>query len=333
MDRLRIGVVGVGWFGEIHCNTLAGLPNVTIAALADRDEARLAEVARAYEVGSLHTEYAPLLDDPSIDAVHIATRWDSHAEIAIAALEAGKHVLLEKPMAPTLEECDAICAAAKRAESHLMVGHVCRFNPRFVAAKREIAAGRIGRVVAINARRNVPAAWAEGALDKVNPISDTGIHDTDLMLWLADAAVVTAYAQTVRVRDFVYPEILHIMYRFANGATAIYESAWAMPDSAPFVIDERMAIIGDDGFVHVQDTAPNLGICTKEGYAGPDTTYWPTLNGTIGGALREEMMYFHRCVAEGHAPTVITPEQSMEAMRVVLAAQESAASGSIVRLD
>ena len=82
-------------------------------------------------------------------------------------------------MAPTLEECGAICAAAQRAESHLMVGHVCRFNPRFVAAKREIAAGRIGRVVAINARRNVPAAWAEGALDKVNPISDTGIHDTD----------------------------------------------------------------------------------------------------------------------------------------------------------
>jgi UDP-N-acetylglucosamine 3-dehydrogenase len=333
MAGVNVGVIGVGWFGEIHCNTLAGLPNVTIRAIADRDETRLAEVAKTYGVAAVHTAYADLLNDPAIDAVHIVTRWDTHAEIAIAALEAGKHVLLEKPMAPTLEECAAICAAARRAKGNLMVGHVCRFNPRFIAAKREIAAGKIGRVVSLNARRNVPAAWAEGALDKVNPISDTGIHDTDLMLWLADARVVSAYAQTVRIRDFVYPEILHIMYRFETGATAIYESAWAMPDSAPFVIDERMAIIGDAGFVHVQDTAPNLGVCTKDGYAGPDTTYWPSLNGTTGGALRDEVMYFIQCIAEGRAPTVITPEQSMEAMRTVLAAEESAASGAIVRLD
>ncbi len=332
MAPWRVGVIGVGWFGEIHCQMLASIPGLAISAVADRDEARLDEVARLHGVTAAHPDYRALLDDPAIDAVHIATRWDSHAEIAIAALDAGKHVLLEKPMAPTLEECAAICAAARRAKSHLMVGHVCRFNPRFVTAKQEIAAGKIGRVVALNARRNVPAAWAEGALDKVNPISDTGIHDTDLMLWLADAKAVSVYAQTVRVRDFVYPEILHIMYRFDSGATAIYESAWAMPETAPFVIDERMAILGEEGFVHVQDTAPNLGVCAPDGFAGPDTTYWPAL-GDVTGALREEIMYFHRCVREGAAPTVITPEQSAEAMRTVLAAQESAESGAVVRLD
>ena len=153
------------------------------------------------------------------------------------------------------------------------------------------------------------------------------------MLWLADAKVVSAYAQTVRVRDFVYPEILHIMYRFATGATAIYESAWAMPDSAPFVIDERMAIIGDNGFAHVQDTAPDPRYLYERGLCRPR-------HDLLAGCQRHHRRrssrgddVFPPVRRRGHAPTVITPEQSMDAMRVVLAAQESAASGSIVRLD
>ncbi len=333
MANLKVGVIGVGWFGEIHCNVIAGVPGLELVALADGDAARLAEIGAQYGISALHTDYRDLLADPAIDLVHIVTRWDSHAEIAIAALQAGKHVLLEKPMAPTVEECEQICRAAKAASTFLMVGHVCRFNPRCIAAKREIAAGSIGRVVSLNGRRNVPAAWAEGALNKVNPISDTGIHDTDLMLWFTGSRVTRVHAQTVRVNDYVYPDLFQVMYRFANGASAIYESAWLLPDAAPFVIDERMSIMGSQGFVQVQDTFPNLGLCTATGFTGPDTTYWPRVDGVTGGALKDEIMYFAGCVANGVIPSVITPEESMAAMQTVLAAQESAESGEIVILD
>ncbi len=333
MANLKVGVIGTGWFGEIHCSVIAGVPGMELVGLADRDEARLAEVGKQYGVTSLHADYRDLLADQSIDLVHIVTRWDSHAEIAIAALAAGKHVLLEKPMAPTVAECQKICDAAKAADTYLMVGHVCRFNPRCIAAKREIDSGGIGRVVSLNGRRNVPAAWAVGALDKVNPISDSGIHDTDLMLWFTGARVTSVYTQTVRVNDYVYPDMFQIMYRFDNGASAIYEGAWLMPESAPFVIDERMSIIGSKGFVQVQDTFPNLGLCNADGFTGPDTTYWPRIGGVTGGALAEEVMYFAGCVTNGITPSVITPEQSMAAMETVLAAQQSAESGEIVRLD
>ncbi len=333
MTGLKAGVIGVGWFGEIHCSVIAGVPGMELVALADRDETRLAEVGKQHGVNALHADYRDLLADPAIDLVHIVTRWDSHAEIAIAALAAGKHVLMEKPMAPTVAECQQICDAAEAAETYLMVGHVCRFNPRCIAAKREIDAGNIGHVVSLNGRRNVPAAWAVGALDKVNPISDTGIHDTDLMMWFSDARVVSVYAQTVRVNKYAYPDMFQIMYRFDNGASAIYESAWLMPESAPFMIDERMSIIGSKGFVQVQDTFPNLGLCNADGFTGPDTTYWPRIGGVTGGALAEEVMYFAGCVANGITPSVITPEQSMAAMETVLAAQQSAESGEIVRLD
>jgi UDP-N-acetylglucosamine 3-dehydrogenase len=332
MAGLRVGVIGAGWFGEIHCNVIAGVPGLKLVALADRDGARLAEVGRQYGVTALYEDYRDLLADGSIDIVHVVTRWDSHAEIACAALAAGKHVLLEKPMAPTVAECEQICAAARRAETYLMVGHVCRFNPRCIAAHKAIAGGDIGRVVTLNGRRNVPAAWAPNALDKVSPVSDTAIHDTDLMQWFSGSNVASVLTQTVRVNDYVHPDAFQIMYRFESGATAIYESAWLMPETAPFMIDERMHVIGSEGFVQVQDTFPNLGLCSPSGFTGPDTTYWPRVDGVTGGALKAEIMYFAACAANGTRPDVITPEESLAAMRAVLAAEESAKTGEIVRI-
>ncbi len=94
-----------------------------------------------------------------------------------------------------------------------------------------------------------------------------------------------------------------------------------------------MSIIGTEGFVHIQDTFPNLGVCSRQGFAGPDTTYWPELHGITGGALREEIMYFARCAAAGKRPDIITPEEAMEAVRTILAAEQSAATGEVVRLD
>jgi len=88
VTKLKVGVIGVGWFGEIHCKALTGIPVVEIAALSDKDETRLAEVADRFGVTKTFADYAELLADPEIDAVHIVTRWETHAEIACAALAA-----------------------------------------------------------------------------------------------------------------------------------------------------------------------------------------------------------------------------------------------------
>ena len=93
--------------------------------------------------------------------------------------------------------------------------------------------------------------------------------------------MVSAYAQTVDVRGLKYPDIGQTMYRFDSGATATLETVWCMPEKTPFDIDERMSIIGTEGFIHIQDTFPNIGICTKDGFRSPDTTYWPELHGAL----------------------------------------------------
>jgi len=331
--KVKYGIIGLGWFGEKHCEALSGITDVDLCALCTRTQSRLKALGKTFGVKRLYTDYNEMLADPELDAVSVVTMWDQHTAPALAALKAGKHVFLEKPMASTVQDCRRIVRAARAAESFFMVGHICRFNPRYAAAKEEIAAGKIGKIVSMYARRNIPAAVSAGVLPKIGPIIGDGVHDTDLLLWYSGAKVVSAYAQTVNVRHMKYPDIGWTMFRFDSGAVGVLENVWFLPDKTAFQIDERMEIIGTKGSVHIHETHPNLSVCDPDGWRSPDTTYWPLLHGVRAGALREELSYFARCVLEGKRPTVITPEESLEAVRACLAAEKSAATGRVVKVS
>jgi UDP-N-acetylglucosamine 3-dehydrogenase len=332
MEKLRIGVIGLGWFGEIHCEALIGIANIELAALCTRNATRLGEMAAKFGVQKTYADYRDLLADPDIDAVSIVTMWDQHTDPTIAALEAGKHVFLEKPMASTVDDCLKIIAASRKAKGILQVGHIVRFNPRYRAAREAIEAGRIGKVVSLASRRNIPAAWTPTILEKIGPIVGDAIHDTDIMLWFTGDRIVSAYAQTVSVRGLKFPDIGQTMYRFASGATATLETVWCMPEKTPYDIDERMNVVGTEGFLQVQDTFPNMGIADSGKFHSPDTTYWPMFEGVRGGALREEFSYFAGCALAGRKPAIGTPEDAMMALQATLAAEESARTGEVVKI-
>ena len=332
MSRVKFAVIGLGWFGEKHCEALAAIPGVELYALCTRTEARLKELAARFEVQHAYTDYHELLADPSVEAVSVVTMWDQHTAPTLAALKAGKHVFLEKPMASTMDDCRAIVAAAEAASGAFMVGHICRFNPRYAAARDEIGAGKIGRIVSLYARRNIPAFVTTEILNKIGPIIGDGVHDTDLMLWYTGAKVVSAYAQTVDIRGLKYPDLGWTMYRFDSGAVGVLEDVWCLPDKTPFQIDERMEIIGTEGSIHIQETHANFSVCDRDGWRSPDTTYWPELHGAQAGALREELTYFATCVQEGRRPEIISPAESMAAVEACLAAETSARAGEVVRL-
>ena len=333
MSTIKYGVIGLGWFGQKHCEALAAIPGVELHSLCTRTESRLAELADTFQVKETFTDYHEMLADPQLDAVSIVTMWDQHAEPTVAALEAGKHVFLEKPMASTVEDCERIVATTKNAAGYFMVGHICRFNPRYAAARDAIAEGRIGRIISMYARRNIPSTVTEDLLNKIGPIIGDGVHDTDLMLWFSGDQITSAYAQTVQYRDKPHPDLGWTMYRFAGGATGVLENVWCLPANTAFQIDERMEIIGTEGSIHIHETHPNFSICDSEGWHSPDTTYWPSLHGERAGALRDELSYFAKCLQTQTPPDVITAEEAMAAVRACLAAEESAATGQIVSLD
>src|SRR5436305_7724312 len=135
MRAIGYGVIGLGFFGEKHAEVVASLPQAELRAVCTRREGRLQEVRRRLGVPRAYRDYHELLADPGVEAISVVTHVDDHVAPAVAALQAGKHVLLEKPMARTAAECDRIIRTAKKAGTILMVGHICRFNPRYAIAR------------------------------------------------------------------------------------------------------------------------------------------------------------------------------------------------------
>ncbi len=330
-DCVRWGVIGLGWFGEIHADTLAGMPGIELAALCTRRAERLNELADRYGASGRYTDYKDLLADPSVDAVSITTHVNDHRDIAIDALRAGKHVLLEKPMAATVEDCERIVAAARGSDARFMVGHICRFDPRVALAKQAIDEGRLGRIISMHARRNLSKAIGEANLDKISALLGDGIHDADLMLWFTGAAPQSVYAQEVHPGRCKYADGAWAMIRFESGAVGVVESIWHLPNSTPFAIDARMEIIGTEGALYIDCGQAGLEIHASEGLRTPDTMYWPIVFGERFGALRAELRYFADCIVEGKQPDRITPEQSRDVVGLIAAAARSSETGEVVR--
>lgn len=331
MTRIRCGVIGLGWFGEHHVDTLQQLPQAEVAAVCTRRPDRLREVADKYRVPKAFTDYRALLADPDIDLVTVVTHVDDHLEPTLAALRAGKHVFLEKPMAHSVEACDQILAAVRKTDKAFMVGHVCRFDSAYALAKEEIAAGRLGRILSLHARRNLARWITESHLQKVGALFGDGVHDLDLMLWYTGGKPVSVYAQTANTRPHLpHDDIGWAMFRLDTGAIAVIENVWCLPDNAPFAIDARMEIVGTDGAIYIDNSGSHYTVLTRDGLKHPQSTYWPKVHGLRRGYLKEELDYFLKCVAAGTKPTVITPEESRAVVHAVLAAERSARENRVI---
>lgn len=332
MRTVGYGVIGLGFFGEKHAEVIASLPNAELRAVCTRRAERLQEVQRRLKVPRVYQDYRDLLADPDVEAVSVTTHVADHVAPTVAALRAGRHVLLEKPMARTARECDRILAVAEKGRAILMVGHICRFNARYALARERIQAGDLGQIVSLYARRNIPAARSKTVLEKIGPLLGDGVHDTDLMMWMTGARVESAYALTQSVRGLKNPDLGWAMYRFDSGAIGVIENVWMLPAGTPFRIHEQMEVIGTAGAVHVHGSDTNLVIQSGKGIDCPDTLYWPQVHGETVGALRAELAYFLDCVVRGEQPTVVTPQEARTAVAAIAAAERSARTGKVVRL-
>ncbi|MEO2045334.1 MAG: Gfo/Idh/MocA family oxidoreductase [Pirellulales bacterium] len=329
-NAVNWGVIGLGWFGEVHADNVAEMPDIELAALCTRRPERLAEIADRLGVERRYTDYRELLADPDIDAVSITTHINDHRDIAIDALRSGKHVLLEKPMAPTVADCDQIISAVDKAAGLFMVGHICRFDSRVLLAREAIEEGRIGTIISMHARRNLTKRIGRTVLDDISALMGDGIHDADLMLWFSQASVSTVYAQEVHPGQNKYPDGGWSIARLDNGAVAVVESVWHLPESTPYAIDARMEVIGTEGALYINCAEAGLAIHDADGVKLPDTMYWPRPLGRYAGVLQEELRYFANCIQMGEAPQRITPAESRAAVAWMAAATESSQSGSVI---
>lgn len=331
MERIKCAVIGLGWFGEQHVDTLTELPLAELAAVCTRTETRLAEIADRYNVKKRYTDYHELLNDKEIDMVSIVTHVPDHYKIAVDAIRAGKHVFLEKPMANSAQECDLILKELEKSDKAFMVGHICRFDTAYVMAKEEIESGRIGKIISMHSKRNLARWITETHLDKISALFGDGIHDLDLMMWYVKSKPKSVYAQTMNTRKpLKYDDISWALYRFENDAFGVVESIWSLPDNVPYAINAEMEIIGSEGMIKIDNSGSNFSIITKDGVKFPESKYWPKVHDMKRGFLKEEFDYFLKCIAENKKVTVITPQESRDVVYAIRVAEQSAKENKVI---
>jgi UDP-N-acetylglucosamine 3-dehydrogenase len=328
---IRFGLIGLGNWGQQHLHQLAGLPCVEVRWICDADGVLAEATAQRSGIPHWTTEWEEIMADPQVDAVCVVTPEHAHLAPVKAALAAGKHVLVEKPIAPTAEEAEEMIAAASTATSFIMPGHVMRFDPRFSFLHRRIRAGKLGRVVSIKTQRHIRQNLTR-ARARHHIAYRLAVHDIDLALWFAGSPVV-------RVRGYhravQYPDIVDFslaVLEHANGALSSIEVSSLMPSEEMLVIYD-LTVIGEKETYSLPllKDLPDL-MSLQEGHVTPDVLLLPASPGLVSGSLGTEIAYFVNCIAKDVPPDHVTLHEALDALRVAWAIAQSCEEGRPVEL-
>ncbi len=341
-EPLRLGLAGVGRFGQLHAAVLADSPGVQLVALADPDAEQLARVAERTGVQKVYGDAEALIEDDSLDAVILATPDEQHAAQARAALLRGRHLFVEKPLAGTWHEARQLQRLAQDHEVLLQVGMILRYEASHRWLQGQIQAGQFGELVSIRAQRNCSRSSFAAIADRIHTVHRTLIHDIDLLLWLSGSRVTSVMALDYRQGDHLAPQGCFALLQLANGCVAQLESSWTVPAQAPAnvlqehwrgCIDAELAVVGQRRTARLQGLQTPLQIWSDQDLQRPDLTLWPECDGRVFGALRDQLVDFTACVRQRRPSAVADLAAAVEALRVAEAIIEACRLRDVVRLD
>jgi UDP-N-acetylglucosamine 3-dehydrogenase len=332
MEALRIGIIGLGAFGESHLRAFRGIPGVAVVAVASRSAARAHQIATAYGIPRSYSDYEELCAAPDIDAITVCTEESRHVAPALAALAAGKHVLVEKPLATSSGDALAIREAARASRGLLMPAHIVRFEARFAALKQEITSGALGTIAALHASRNRPRNTL-ATYGRCHPALVTAIHDLDVILWLLDEVPesVRAWHHLQREPDGVYG--IWGTLTFPSGAIATIEATWMMPANTGVAIGDRFAVTGTRGIAHLDLADSGLRLLETGKTLLPDLGYEPVVHGSIAGALQNELQYFVRKAMTPGITPIVTVDDGVRAVITAEAMIDAATREQEIAID
>ena len=335
---VRIALIGTK-FSTQHAAALSKFPEkAQMVAVCSRTEEHAREFAEKWNVASWTTDYDALLQREDVDAVHLCVPHDLHANMAVAALVAGKHVLCEKPIALTLNEADAMIAMAKSAGRILMVNHNQRFVEGHFMARECARRGLIGAPFLATAAFHtfhLPQGFrADAQRNGGGVVMDSGVHWLDLLNWIVgEVTSVHAVGGRFAHHHITAEDTAAITLQFQNGALGQFTITWAMNGKSMF---EPLKVLGAQGTLRVEND--RLTFETREGvgrYASAlssaelaEREPWARevlqrFEGFTGrDSVRLSVEHFIDCAREGQPP-LITPEEAREALRVALMVNEA----------
>jgi myo-inositol 2-dehydrogenase/D-chiro-inositol 1-dehydrogenase/scyllo-inositol 2-dehydrogenase (NAD+) len=335
---LGIAVIGAGRAGLIHARSFASsVEGARLVAMADPVDAAREAALRELGIEKGYADYRQALGDPAVDAVVVVTPTAFHREIVVAAAEAGKHVLCEKPMAMTAEECSAMIAACDRARVKLQIGFMRRYHRDFVAAKEALDTGAIGEPVLVKSLTrgpSVPQPWMYDIAKSNGPLAEVNSHDIDTLRWFAGDDFAEVYAiggnyrsPEARTQHPEFYDNVAMTVRFTRGAQGMIDGA----QGVGYAYDARTEVVGTKGVLFVGALEKStVVVCGSDSWiVAPAVRSWRDL---FADAYREEDRAFVRCILEDLAPTP-SGRDGLEAVKAVNAGNRSIATGKPVRLS
>ena len=327
---LRVGVLTCGTIvtnGHLPSFQALGRERVDVVAFTSRTRSSAEAAAAQWGSGDVVDDWRAVLDRDDVDAVDICSPNALHAEMAIAAAEAGKHVLVEKPIAVTPAEADAMIDAAARAGVVLMAAHNVRFAPPYLAAAAAVAEGRIGDIVGVRAAfgHAAPQAWAPGSTWFREPavagggaLLDLGIHVADLLRAVTGDEIDAVSAFLRRPDPEGVEEAGQVAFRLRGGGVGTFHASWVAKPGP----DHQLVVHGTDGSLSIERGAAVVRPADrgeKSTLAPPEDA--PDLFGSFVAACR------------GEAPPAVTGEDGRAALAIVTAAYRAADEGRTVAVD
>lgn len=305
MRTVNVGVIGVGAMGYNHARVYYRLDNANLVAVSDVSERTLNKVCKKYDTKG-YTDYEELLKNPDIEVVSVCVPTTHHHDVVMEAIKHGKHVLVEKPIATTLEEAEDMIRAAKEKGVILATGHVERFNPAVQKAKELIENDVIGDIVSASAKRVGPFP---PRIQDVGVTIDLAIHDLDVMYYLFDEDVSQVYGTMGSILDKCeFEDHAEIMVNFENEGTGILEVNWLTPYKR-----RQIEVTGTDGIISVDYIEQSLDVYGK---------FAQDIQIKHEEPLKEELKSFLDAVINETKP-VISGEDGLNALKMVIAATKS----------
>jgi predicted dehydrogenase len=336
-DKVTVGIVGAGIMGSQHARIYSELGHARLAGVADID-LKKAEAVAARHGARAFADYRAMLDLPEVDAIHIATPDHLHVRPVLDALAAGKHVLVEKPLATTVEDALAIVEASKRARRHVMVNYTHRWAAPYSYARAVIASGKIGKPLMVYARKD-DAIWAATEMmswtSATSSASYLSTHDIDLVLWWLDTDVESVYAlgvkEVLKARGIDTEDAIQALVRFSSGAIGTFESCWVLPNSMPTVTDSFIEIVGEKGSIHVDRIHEGVKVATPDKYEFPKVSLSLEIDGRLRGGVAFCLEQFIDALRNDRKPEP-DAENGLKIVRISTAIQRSIKLGQAVKV-
>ena len=340
MEPIGLGIIGTGWCGGIRAIAAANSALVGSLHLAEVNPERLADVKAQTGAVTATTDWEELVSDPGISALMIsATPETLHHPMAKAALEAGKHVLLEKPMALTLEEADELIEIAEAKGLKFTIGYSQRFNTKQALVKRSLNDGTLGDPVSVLVSRHITRSLGAkiGSRTKLSPAAMEATHDIDFALWCLEprkpAKVYSQVAWGARQAEHGVPDTQIIVITMDDGVTVTISAGWSLPPGYPNFSATWIEFIGTDGALMMDASHKDIVLNTmRDGVRFPLSTMpGEYVDHVYAGPMERETIHFIEAVAHDR-PVMVEPRLARQTMEVYIAADLSAETGEMVEL-